>query len=243
MVHLGETVMLIGLTDKTHNYKHGKIVKALNKATGRYGVRVFGTTSHIAVKEENITNNGLESVRISSLDGPFTSEDGFYALSSDSLSFDEKVIANYIDESTTKRLVKDCSLGEIFLYNHENLTTVISMLYLERGMKILVEKMLLCGYLENGDKTKGYDERVSVDLAVFIGGHHTIERATMAALQILYANGPRNVDMLGQSVLFYIDGDHTNILITLRFNGRFCELRLFEQKETNEICLVLAATH
>ena len=110
-------------------------------------------------------------------------------------------------------------------------------------MKILVEKMLLYGYLENGDETNGYDERVSVDLAVFIGGHGTIERATMAALQILYANGPRDLDMLGQSVSFYIYKDHTNILITLRFNGRFCELRLFEQKETNEICLVLAANH
>ena len=83
-------------------------------------------------------------------------------------------------------------------------------------MKILVEKNLLYGYLENGDETNGYDERVSVDLAVFIGGHATIERATMAALQILYANGPRDVDTLGQSVLFYIDGDHTNILITLQ---------------------------
>lgn len=137
--------------------------------------------------------------------------------------------------------MKDCPLGEIFLYNHKNLTIVISMLYLNRGMKIFVEKMLLFGYLENGDETNGYDERVSVDLAVFIGGHATIERATMAELQILYANGPRDVDTLGQSVLFYIKGDVTNILITLNFNGRFCELRLLEQ--TNEICQVLAATH
>ena len=110
MVRLGETVMLIGLTDNTHNYKHGKIVKALNNATGRYGVRVFGTTSPIAVKEENITNNNSESVRTSALEGPFTSEDSFYSLSSDSLSFDENFIANYIDESTTKRLVKEWPL-------------------------------------------------------------------------------------------------------------------------------------
>jgi hypothetical protein len=242
-MELGKTVMLIGLTDNTHNYKHGKIVNALNKATGRYGVRVFGTTSPIAVKEVNVTSVS-ESVRTSALVGPFTSESCFYSLSSDSvLHGDETGIANYVDESTTKRLVKECPLGEIFLYNHENLTTVISMLYLERGMKILVEKMLLYGYFENGDETNGYDERVSVELAVFIGGHATIERATMAALQILYANGPRDVDTLGQSVLFYMYRDHTNILITLDFNGRFCELRLFEQKETNEICMVLAATH
>ena len=242
MVHLSETVMLIGLTDNTHNYKHGKIVNALNKATGRYGVRVFGTTLPIAVKEENITSVS-ESVRTSALEGPFTSKCCLYSLSSDSVLHGDEGITIYVDESTTKRLVKECPLGEIFLYNHENLMTVISMLYLERGMKILVEKMLLYGYLENGDETKGHDERVSVDFAVFIDGHATIKRATIAALQILYANGPRDVDMLGQSVLFFIDGDHTNILITLDFNGRFCELRLFEQKDTNKIYLVLAANH
>ena len=241
---LGYSVTLIGLTDNTYNYKHGKIVSALNKATGRYGVRVFGTTSPIAVKEENVTFGDSESISTSALEGPFTSESCFYSLASDSVSqWERNGIANYVDERTTKRLVKECPLGEIFLYNHENLTTVISMLYLERGMKILVEKMLLHGYLENGDETNGYDERVSVSLAVFIGGHATIERATMAALQILYANGPRNVDMLGQSVLFYIEGGVTNILITLRFNGRFCELRLVEQKKANEIYMVLAATH
>lgn len=66
MVHLGRTVMLVGLADNTRNYKHGKIVKAFNEATGRYGVRVFGTTSPIAAKEENITSDS-ESVRTSAL--------------------------------------------------------------------------------------------------------------------------------------------------------------------------------
>ena len=242
---LGYSVQLIGLKDNTYNYKHGQIVSALNKATGRYGVRVFGTTSPIAVKGENVTFGDSESISTSALEGPFTSESGLYSLSSDSvLPWRRNGISNYVDESTTKRLVKECPLGEIFLYNHENLTTVISMLYLERGMKILVEKILLYGYLENGDDTKGgYHEPVSVDLATFIGGHATIERATIAALQILYANGPRDVDMLGQSVSFYIEGGVTNILVTLHFNGRFCELSLVEQKKANEIYMVLAATH
>ena len=42
-------------SDNTHNYKHGKIVNALNKATGRYGVRVFGTTSPIACNSRHTT--------------------------------------------------------------------------------------------------------------------------------------------------------------------------------------------
>ena len=241
MVAIDSTVMLIGLTDNTYNYKYGKIVHALNEATGRYGVRVLGTTSPIAVKEQNVALDMCINYKdTSALEGPFTSEGYFYSLSSD--CGDENDIANYVNQSTTKRLVKECPLGEIFLYNHKNLTTVISMLYKQRGMKILVEKMLLYGYLENGNTT-GEFETVSIDPSLFIAGHATIERAAMAALQILYANGPCDVDIPGQSVLFYIDGDHTNILVSLHFNGRYCELGLVEKKEANERYLILAANH
>lgn len=69
-------------------------MKAFNEATGRYGVRVFGTTSPIAVKEENITSVP-ESVRTSALVGPFTSEGWSYSLCSDSVApGDENDIAN-----------------------------------------------------------------------------------------------------------------------------------------------------
>ena len=128
--------MLVGLADNTRNYKQGKIVKAFNEATGRYGVRVFGTTSPIAVKKENITTDFLsETLTTSALVGPFTSEGWSYSLSSDSvLQGDDQSIANYVDESTTKRLVEECPLGEIFLYNHKNLTLSARVALVQEGL-------------------------------------------------------------------------------------------------------------
>lgn len=139
----------------------------------------------------------------------------------------------------TREFLKKQPLGLVFLLNNEDVFATIHMLAETRGMKMVTQELILNNYFE-GVRSGSHEPVSGEPITVMINGGGVFEQAICAGLKLLYAVGPRGLDHDDMSVIFYMEGDTTNVRVSYKFNGHFVELCLLETESDCHIFFGLA---
>ena len=235
---IGDTVCLSGLTNADFNHKQGVVARGLNDA-GRYGIRIFGKSDIVGIKPKNIKQAYTGAV----LRGPCaTPPERTYGYNPHFFMSSDCDAGGTPSKYAEWEAVKDKPLGELFMHNHVNIGTVLINLSHERGLKLLTNSDI-AGDCLAGKPVDPTDrgKLVDVDVDFYTALPATFEQSLYAGFQLLWTNGPKDLDEPTRQITFYLNDETTNIAVRFEFNNTPIVLSLIEQGNTCYISLTLAS--